>query len=254
MQGVEIWNKINESAKVIAWPGVVTFAIVLFRARLGELFQRVREAVTPAGSVRFDPSAQAVANLGITRSAGSLVETVKSEIHAAQTRGENLELDGEGDESAAKPPIDLSEIRDEINALITASFQAGFNAAPQAHRMGSGVFKAGLGPRPMISWEGSLPEVVGYSVHGVDRELPTSDAVEWFILRDQVTKDVAREMVLASQIAELRDQLASLDEGDSRINALRSDLWTAQGEQQRVQARLDETHERLRKLEARKAS
>ncbi len=254
MQGTEIWSKVNESAEIIAWPGVVTFGIILFRTKLGELFQRLREAVTPAGSVKFDPSSQTLANFDIARAAGSLIETVRGEIEDAQARTGSVEGTEEGQGLAATPSMNLKEIRGEVEDLIRASFRAGFDAAPRAHQLAGGRFKEGRGPEPMISWKGPVPEVVGYSVSGSDREIPTSEALEWFLVRDQIIKDEAREVELAARVSDLMGRLAEVGDSEPSVAALQAELSTAQGDRRRVQARLVEAQRKLQVLDSRRSA
>ncbi|TDC30976.1 hypothetical protein [Kribbella albertanoniae] len=197
MEAVEIWNKINESARIFAWPGVVVFTVILFKAKLGSLLQRLREADTPAGTVKFDPSDQSAANSLMEASASSLVETVKAEIEAASKAG------GETPAPIVEERLDLREIKDEVEDLITTSFAAGFDAARKVDPSSDRMRKAAT-PSPVITWNGSEPQVAGYS--GV------TDAVHTAVLREERGRVLNRRRLLTEIIERTEADIADIAE------------------------------------------
>jgi hypothetical protein len=224
MQGIEIWNKINESAEAIAWPVVVAFGMILFRTKLGELFQRLREAATPAGTLTFDRSGESAASAKMTASAGSLVETVKAELEAASNVPDGVEGDGA---SATRPGVDMRELQQDVEDVITTSFQAGYLAARNLSTGGERL-KRGPVPTPEIVWDGSKPRVGGYAVNGsaateadlisLERELANTLAAQ--------SRQLGVRDGLLKRMAHTRDRIDSSPEGPDtkRVVALHNEL------------------------------
>lgn len=141
---------------------VVVLGLVLFRTKLGEVVQRLREADTPVGTMRFDPSDQAGSNQGITESASTLVETVRTGLESAG------DSDPEGwNPNAVGKGWGMQDIQDDVEAVIRASFAAGFRLSKAFDSQGVQIDR-GRTPSPMIEWESSTPQVVGYEMHVPD--------------------------------------------------------------------------------------
>ncbi|MGW1341384.1 hypothetical protein ACWCOV_10055 [Kribbella sp. NPDC002412] len=162
MQGVEIWNQINKSAEVVVWPAVVMLGLILFRTRLGEVVQRLREADTPVGTMRFDPSEQQAANQSIAESAHALVETVRTEL-AGHGRPP---LEGD-DLNGVDRHIELRGVEAEVETLIRSSFAAGFELSKLFDANNVQIME-GRTPAPVIQWEAAGPRVVGYELNVPD--------------------------------------------------------------------------------------
>ncbi|WP_405056830.1 hypothetical protein OG474_29320 [Kribbella sp. NBC_01505] len=207
MHGVEIWDKVNESAKVIVWPGVVAFAMVLFRARLSELFKRLREAATPAGTVKFDPS-EVEATSAIAASAGALVERIEAEI---QSGAEPLGEGPQAAESSEARTVDLREIRDDVEAVIKTSFAAGYRSGRSAEKHGS---RADWIAYPIIRWIGSTPTVKGTRHKNPEAEVP-EEFMSWLDAVDERGDVEDRVEQLTAEIRSLEAQRASAGETES---------------------------------------
>jgi hypothetical protein len=163
MSGVDIWNQINESVRTVVWPLVVLLGLLLFRAKLGDVVQRLREADTPIGMMKFDPTVQLAANREIAESASSLVSSVQAEIDGlTQSSGESGELAG-----VERSTVGISHIKGDIEEVITASFIAGFEASKSIDARSWRMTHGGV-PSPIVQWDDSVPRVVGYAVRVQD--------------------------------------------------------------------------------------
>jgi hypothetical protein len=159
VQGVEIWEQINQSARVVAWPGVVVLGLILFRTKLGEVVQRLREADTPVGTMKFDPSEQVAANQSIADSARALVATVRTELAVAgRSSAEHDDFKG------VERPNELQDIEAEVEAVIRTSFAAGFELSKLFDANNVQIID-GRTPAPVIEWETGEPRVVGYELN-----------------------------------------------------------------------------------------
>jgi hypothetical protein len=237
MQGVEIWNKVNESAEVIVWPGVVTFALILFRARLGELFKRLREAATPAGTMRFDPDGSGTADVELAVSASTLVENVM----AASQLSESAESD-EADRQAA---LDMREIKEDVEQVIRAAFAAGFGASRYSVTHG---LKEGRSPRPSIVWEGSIPKVTGFAVDGRETLVGDSRIVDYFVAQARERSASERIDLLRKRIEELEDLMEEARDDDVLRTTYASQLVAARRERDEEKTLLAEIREQTRAL------
>ncbi|WP_405059165.1 hypothetical protein OG474_41460 [Kribbella sp. NBC_01505] len=217
MQAAEIWDKINESTAVIAWPAVVAFGMILFRRRLGELFQRLREAVIPGGSMKFDPGAQIAANQGIARSGGTLVAGLRAGIEAAQRQDDPATNGDSNDESSSQRAPDMHEIKDDVEDLISASFKAGFSSANTMRRMGVEV-QPSRAVEPVIEWNGSVPTVRGYRHYDAFVEEPGLAVVELMSIESERAAIEAEAGYIDAQIEEL--QKAERDGGITELRRL----------------------------------
>jgi hypothetical protein len=136
--------------------------LILFRTRLGEVVQRLREADTPVGTMRFDPSEQQAANQSIAESAHALVETVRTEL-AGHGRPP---LEGD-DLNGADRHIELRDVEAEVETLIRSSFAAGFELSKLFEANNVQIME-GRTPAPVIQWEAAGPRVVGYELNVPD--------------------------------------------------------------------------------------
>jgi len=155
MHGVEIWSQINESARIVAWPCVVVLGLLVFKTKLGGVVQRLREADTPVGSMKFDPSNQLTANRSIAVAGSALVETLRAEI------ADTADVKAEGQSPA------LEDIEGDVEAVIKASFAAGFDLARAFHSKDLHIDE-GRSPAPVIEWEAGTPLVTGYELYVPD--------------------------------------------------------------------------------------
>ncbi|MEV4261097.1 hypothetical protein [Kribbella sp. NPDC049584] len=236
MQGVEIWNQINESARVVVWPAVVVLGLILFRTKLGDVVQRLREADTPVGTMKFDPSEQIAANQDISKSAGILVETVRAQIEEAARPSDETE----DAVSAVPTTARLEDLKKDVEAVISASFTAGYEAA-QYNESHNWHLKEGRIPSPLIEWEGSVPQVAGYEVSTQDYVLSSralEASAEGVRLADQARR------VIDQGLAEIEEKIKVARMEGNEVEAQRLERVLAASEQDRE--RLDSAAEAMR--------
>lgn len=198
MQAIEIWDRANETVKAVAWPGVVAFGMLLFRTKLGELFQRLREAATPAGTMKFDPSEQGAADLAIAVSAGSLVEKVKAEVERTSEIASGQQS---GDGALAASTIDMRGIKEDVEAVITTSFSAGFSAAHSVLGQRDRLEASRSAVRPVITWSESTP-LVGYWSAEPGSDVP-EDLLDYMVATGERDAAEHRMNEISTQVDEL---------------------------------------------------
>lgn len=240
MQGMEVWKQINESARIVVWPGVVALALVLFRTKLGEVAQRLREADTPVGTMRFDPSNQLNANRGIAETGGALVETLRAELAGAAPSEEDEEPGTD-----AEPPV-LQDVEADVDAVIRASFAAGFELS-RLFQTNDVHIDEGRSPAPVIEWESGAPRVTGYEMYVPDYT-PLRTSLEQAL--EHAERSATVLPALDGVLAHLEELLEKAQrEGDSQEEAsLRRALDEGRDLRDRTSSALERVRESQEKL------
>lgn len=157
MTGVEIWQHINESLKIVLWPAVAACAFFTLRHKIKDRVGDLESVESPALTARFGKGKEL-----------DVAPAVDAILDKASERDADIETD-QSQNGPAEKGFDLLDVRQEIEQIIRMSFKEGVLAGRSI-----GHNPDWSDPEPEIKWTGSQP-YVGFYLRRIKGHAPPRD-------------------------------------------------------------------------------